>query len=149
MTKLLNNSILVLIFRLIIGYIFISYGIGKIANPEKFTSEIINYKLFPEFTLNLIALILPWLELTSGIFITFGIRLKSNSVIIATMMIIFTLSVIWAMSLGLDINCGCSSTSPQKVGFPKLLENIGLLISSIYIYFSNNNKFSFESLIEK
>jgi uncharacterized membrane protein YphA (DoxX/SURF4 family) len=149
MKKIINNPILILILRLIVGYVFITFGIGKIANPEKFVGEIANYNLLPEIFLNIFALILPWLEVITGILLTLGMRIRANAVISAGLMIVFILAVVWAISMGLDINCGCSSTNPQKIGFPKLLENLGLLLSSVIIYFSSNNKFSLESFIEK
>jgi putative oxidoreductase len=149
MNKILGNPIIILIARVILGFIFISYGAGKIAAPDKFAGEIANYALMPEFSLNLIAMTLPWIELIVGILLILGIRLRSSAVIIAGMMLFFIFAVTWAIAMGLDINCGCSSTNPQKVGLPKLLENIGLLVLSIWIFIFPERKFSLESIIEK
>ncbi|MBX3043801.1 MAG: DoxX family membrane protein [Candidatus Kapabacteria bacterium] len=148
MKKILDNPYIILIARIILGYIFITYGAGKISNPEKFASEIANFALVPEFTLNILALILPWVEFLAGVFILFGIRLKSSSIITGGLMILFVFSVAWAMAMGLDINCGCSSTNPQKVGLPKLLENVGLFTLSLYIFLFPNKRFSLESFTE-
>lgn len=149
MKKIIDNPYFNLVLRLIIGYIFITYGAGKIANPEKFAGEIANYNLLPEFSLNIFAIFLPWIELIAGLLITLGVRIKANAVITGAMMITFILAIIWAIALGLDINCGCSSTNPQKVGFPKLMENLGLLLAIAITYFSTGDKFSLESFIEK
>lgn len=148
MKKIFGNPYIILAIRIILGYIFISYGVGKIANPEKFAGEIANFALVPEFTLNIIAITLPWIELIAGMLIVFGVRLRSGSVITGLLMLFFIFAVLWAMVLGLDINCGCSSTNPQKVGYPKLIENTMLLLMSLLIYFFPERKFTIESFIE-
>lgn len=136
MKKIIESGILTTIARLIVGYIFLSYGIGKIANPTLFVTEISNYDLVPNFTLNMIAIVLPWIETICGILLITGVKVKANSIITASMMFVFVVAVITAIARGLDINCGCSSTNPQKVGYPKLLENMLLLGLSIFnIYF--------------
>jgi uncharacterized membrane protein YphA (DoxX/SURF4 family) len=149
MNKIFENQYILLIARLILGYIFISYGIGKISSPDKFANEIANYSLMPEFSLNIIALLLPWAELVAGLLIIFGIRVKAGSAIVGVMLLIFIFAVIWAMALGLDINCGCSSTNPQKIGLPKLIENFGLFMLSFLLYVFPVRKFSLESFIDK
>lgn len=149
MNKIFGNPYIVLISRLVLGFIFISYGAGKIVSPDKFASEIANYALFPEISLNIIALTLPWIEFVVGTLLIFGLRIKSGSAISGVLMILFMLSVVWAMAMGLDINCGCSSTTPQKVGLPKLLENLGLLILSAIIYLFPERKFTLESLSDR
>ncbi|MBE2188157.1 MAG: DoxX family membrane protein [Desulfobulbaceae bacterium] len=136
MKKILESGIPTTIARIIVGYIFLTYGIGKIANPTLFVSEIANYDIVPNFSLNIIALILPWLETICGVLLITGVKVRANSVITASMMFVFVLAVVAAMARGLDINCGCSSTNPQKVGLPKLIENLVLLGLSIFnIYF--------------
>ena len=149
MKKILGNPIIILIARVILGFIFISYGAGKIGTPDKFAGEIANYALIPEFSLNLIAMTLPWIELIVGILLLLGIRIRSGAIITAGMMLFFIFAVTWAMAMGLDINCGCSSTNPQKIGLPKLMENIGLLILSALVFIFPERKFSLESFIEK
>jgi len=149
MTKYLNNPILILIFRLIVGFIFLSFGASKIAITDKFASEIGNYGLMPVFTLNLIALFLPWLELIVGILLILGVRLRTSAMISTVLLLMFIGAVAFAMIMGLDINCGCSSTNPQKVGLPKIAENAGLSILSIIIFAFPNSKIGLESFFTK
>ncbi|MCO5251732.1 MAG: DoxX family membrane protein [Candidatus Kapabacteria bacterium] len=144
MKKILESGIPTTIARIIVGYIFLSYGIGKIANPTLFVSEIANYDLVPNFSLNMIAMILPWVETICGVLLITGVKVKANSYITASMMFVFVFAVIAAMARGLDINCGCSSTNPQKVGFPKLIENLALLAISIFNIYFPKSRFSLD-----
>lgn len=145
MKKIIENQYVLLILRLVVGYIFISYGVGKISNPEKFAGEIANYSLLPEVFLNLFALILPWVEVIVGVLISLGVRVKASSLVSSSLMFMFILAVIWAMAMGLDINCGCSTTNPQKVGLPKLIENLLLFLASIVLFIFPSTRFSFDN----
>ncbi|MCX6147065.1 MAG: DoxX family membrane protein [Candidatus Kapabacteria bacterium] len=144
MYKILDNSYLNLIFRLFLGGFFIVAGIAKIADPTHFSKEIINYNITPISIVNIIALFLPWLELIVGVLLAFGIKIKTNSIIIGVLLLIFILMVFSAMARGLNISCGCfGKASEQKTGWGKVFENLGLMILCIYLYFSNPEKFTF------
>lgn len=139
-SKIFGNPVAILIFRIVVGYIFVSFGISKIADPALFAKEIANYDFTPLWTLNLIALTLPWIELTTGLMLIFGVSLKANSILISLMLLLFIFMVAVAWGRGLDINCGCSSINPTRVGLPKIIENTIFLIMCILIMFFPHNK---------
>ena len=136
MMTILNNKYFNLILRIILGSIFIISGVEKISNPAEFAQTIENYRLLPISSINIFALILPWIELISGMFLLFGIKNKENSLIITTMMIVFTSAVVIAVLRNLDIDCGCFGTlTAQKVGLRKVIENIVLISMGFTILF--------------
>ena len=127
--NILNNKYLLLTIRLFFGFVFIYASVTKISDPEGFAQAIYNYKLLPLFLVNILAIILPWIELTTGILLLFGVSVKENSAILNGLLIIFIIAIIISLFRGLDINCGCFGTvDGAKVGLQKILENIGLLI---------------------
>lgn len=143
MRKLIDNPILVLVIRTIIGIIFIFYGVAKIADPSQFANEIGNYGMTPDFITHLLALILPWAEMIVGVLLLFGIYQNENGLLATLMLLMFTFGVIFAFASGLDINCGCSGgNAQQKVGWSKILENIGLILLSTIVTFTNSKKFA-------
>lgn len=142
MRKILDNSILILIIRIFIGILFIFYGISKVADPSHFANEIGNYNMLPDLVIQLMALIIPWIELIVGMLLIFGINQNENGLIATGLLIIFTLAVAIAFSRGLDISCGCSgSDAGQKVGWLKIFENIGLIILTLALSLTKANKF--------
>lgn len=142
MKKIIDNPILVLVARLVIAGFFIFYGISKITDPASFANEIGNYDMMPEFIIQIMALTLPWIEVTVGLLILFGIKLKENGIIATSLLVVFTLAVAIAFASGLDISCGCSSSGGgQKVGWSKILENSGLIVLSLLLSFTNSDKF--------
>ena len=117
------------ITRLYLALVFILSGLDKINDLNSFAQSIENYRLFPIYIVNIFAIIIPWIELVAGGLLLLGIFVKENSVIISTLLIVFTIAVISAVLRGLDIDCGCRGTMDgQKVGLLKIIENLALLI---------------------
>ena len=87
--KIFQNSILTIIFRLILGSLFIYAAIEKIIDPFGFAADIRNYEIFPTIFSNSLAIYLPWIELYCGIFLLIGVFSRSNASIIAVLLIYF------------------------------------------------------------
>lgn len=141
-----KNEYINLVIRIVVGLIFIIFAAGKISEPTLFAKSIANYDMLPHKLINLLAIILPWIEIVAGLLLMFGVRLKANILLIAAMLIVFNIAITTAMARGLDIECGCyANIAEQKVGFKKLVENFFLLIALLFIYLFPNNKFAFEN----
>ena len=140
MNKFLQNEIFILASRVFIGLIFIIAGMEKIIAPEEFAISISNYKILPDFSLNIFAIIIPWIEVVTGLFMMFNIQSKENSFIVLNLYILFTVMIIIAVLRGLDIDCGCFGTNDgQQVGLIKIIENL-LQILIVFNIFRNSNK---------
>lgn len=132
--NLLTNKYSILLYRVVISIVFIFAGIEKIVNPELFADSIANYRLFPKFTINFLAITVPWIEIVVGVLLLFGIAIKDNLKIINSMMIFFIFIILIAVLRGLDIDCGCYGSNSQKVGMYKIFENVILLLLGVFIY---------------
>ncbi|MBN2571415.1 MAG: hypothetical protein JXA68_04750, partial [Ignavibacteriales bacterium] len=87
------------------------------------------------WSINFIAIILPWVELFIGIFILFDINIKENVFIAGILFVLFDILILIAILRGLDIDCGCFGTAGvQKVGFTKIAENLLFLIFCINLF---------------
>ena len=144
-----KNEYINLAIRIIVGLVFIVTGTSKIVDPTLFAREISNYDMmFPPF-INLIAIVLPWVELVVGILFICGIRIKANTILLAAMLLVFNIAVATAWARGLDINCGCySNIAEQTVGIQKLAENFAMIAILAFVYFFPNNKLSLEHYIK-
>ncbi len=148
--KLINNDYLNLIARIFVGGIFLIAAISKISDPTGFAKEISNYQIMPNFTINFFALILPWIELFSAFLIITGIRIKSSSLIIISLTIIFNIAILIAIAKGLNINCGChTKVMAELIGWRKIFENTLLLLFTIYLFYSKGLKLTVENYIIK
>ncbi|OYT15907.1 MAG: DoxX family protein [Bacteroidetes bacterium 4572_77] len=149
MKKLIDNPYIILICRILVGYVFLSFGISKIADPAFFAKEIGNYGIAPEWSLNLIALILPWIEIFAGLMLIMGINIKANSLLIASLLVFFIVMIASAWARGLDISCGCSAHNPMKVGLPKILENSACTILCVLMWMFPNKGLTISNLLPK
>ncbi|MEP0862509.1 MAG: DoxX family membrane protein [Ignavibacterium sp.] len=130
MKKIFSNQYFLLFGRIVIAIVFIYAGAEKITDPKGFSQAIYNYKLLPIQTINFLAITLPWSEIISGILLLFGISVKENASIIASLLFVFIVAVALSLIRGLDIDCGCFGKG-NPVGWKKLGENTLMLIICI------------------
>ena len=67
MRKLIDNDFLTLASRLFIGIVLIYASYYKIIDPGSFAKSIWYYHMVPGALINLMALVLAWLELIVGV----------------------------------------------------------------------------------
>ncbi len=106
-------SILFIPARLFIGGLFIYASLDKIINPTDFGEIIYYYQILPTRFINLLALTLPWLELTAGLLLLFGRLILPSSIILTALLIIFSATIGFNLARGLDFQCGCFAVSDQ------------------------------------
>jgi uncharacterized membrane protein YphA (DoxX/SURF4 family) len=99
--------------RLCLGGIFIYASIDKILHPAAFAGAIYNYQILPDRLINLAAVFLPWLELSLGCCLIAGVWLPGATMIANALLITFTGALVFNLARGLDIHCGCFTTSTE------------------------------------
>jgi len=134
--KILDNYIVALSIRLIMGIVFIYASYSKIIDPTSFSQNIHNYGVTPLFLENIIALTLPWVELFIGLGLIFNIKYDLCLDISMFLMALFIILISQAYIRGKSIDCGCFSNdlSPQEWGekrfdmLKRIFEDIVFLI---------------------
>ena len=125
---LLADRRIVLLGQLVIGLLFLASALSKIGEAGAFARQIHYYRLVPLGLENLLAIILPWIELTTALAILLRLQPRAGAAVGAGLMALFTVVVAAAVTRGLDIECGCFGTADAtRVGVAKLLENLGLV----------------------
>ena len=107
--KILNNSWFELAVRWFLGAIFVSASYYKIVAPAQFAKIIYGYYLFPGTFINIIAIVLPFLELFSGLALILGIYPRSAAVIVNAMLLGFIITLSINLIRGQQFDCGCFS----------------------------------------
>ena len=77
--RLITSEYLSFALRVYLGYFFIYASLSKIPHPAQFAEAIANYRLVPFMFLNLVAVILPWIELVTGLFLIIGFKSRTSS----------------------------------------------------------------------
>ena len=102
---------LVLLFRWFLGAIFVYAGLVKIADPLGFALALYNYHILPAWMINPLAICLPWVEVIIGAGLLAGIMIPGGALVVSGMLAIFAVVTGISLIRGLDIACGCFSTS--------------------------------------
>lgn len=108
---MLTNKHFLFVLRVVIGCVFIYASLDKIIYPDQFARIIYFYRIVPGDLINLMALILPWLEFITGVMLIVGLWEKSATIIIAGLLAVFVTALSIAFQRGIDIECGCFSTT--------------------------------------
>lgn len=130
-----------ILLRILIGGTFIWAGTVKVWDPSAFAQAVEGYRLLPHTGAVLVALYLPWLEIACGLTLLAG-RLRSGSILVlAFLLIIFLSALISAWWRGLDISCGCFTSSSQATGYLwPISRNLFLLTGLVLsIFISDTN----------
>jgi uncharacterized membrane protein YphA (DoxX/SURF4 family) len=98
------------ILRLLVGGAFVFAGALKMADPAKFVLDVGNYRLVPHELINLMAILIPWIEITAGAFVLAGIWLRAATLVITGLTAMFFTVIVSALARGLNIECGCFGT---------------------------------------
>jgi uncharacterized membrane protein YphA (DoxX/SURF4 family) len=96
--------------RLIVGGLFLISAVGKIMIPEDFAEEIRAYEMVPVVATNAVAYILPWLEGLAGFLLIVGVWRSEARLVIAAMLVVFTIAKAYTFAEGKRIDCGCGGT---------------------------------------
>ncbi len=132
------NSYFSLLLRIYIGAIFIYASIHKIIHPDIFAVDIATYDILPLSLVNLMAIILPYIEMVSGILIIIGPFQKEAALMISAMMTIFLIAIIIAIYKGINASCGCfasQSIEEDPISYKTVIRDLIWLFITIYIFF--------------
>ena len=140
----ISNKWMVLIFRLFLGVLLMYSSFDKIKDPGEFASVIRLYDIpFIDFLSNIVALVMPWLELFIGACLIMGIFLDGAVFITFGLMSIFFIAVLQAVIRGNTGDCGCGTPGEDLLSWTKVLENTLFLFMAFVVWRSDNHLFKF------
>ena len=124
-----------LVCRLALGFLFFYAGVGKIIAPREFAVAIYNYQLLPDGAINLLAVVLPWLEVFLAAALVAGFYVRGASLLSAGLFFVFAVALSINLVRGLDISCGCFSTAGDSINWLYVVREAGLLALSVFVLF--------------
>jgi hypothetical protein len=101
--------------------------------------------MVPESLINIMAILLPWLELVCGVLIIVGVFVRGSALLIGAMLAVFIVALSSAILRGLDISCGCFTLEGGRgIAGKTLVEDILLMICVGIAFFYGGKAFSFK-----
>jgi uncharacterized membrane protein YphA (DoxX/SURF4 family) len=137
-----------LILRVVLGVVFIYASWHKILVPEEFARSIINYRILPGESVNLLAIVLPWIELVCGLLLVLGLFTGGSVLLVVFMMTVFLVAIGSALVRGIDISCGCfASDDGQRLNILFLVRDMALFACALQVFLFDRRFASLDKLL--
>jgi len=131
--ELVRNKTVLLIFRLVLGGLFVYAGAVKAFDPLDFAQNIRNYQLVGQSLSFVAAIVLPWLEILAGLALILGVWTRGAALAVTGLLVFFIVLTAVTMVRGLDVDCGCFGSLSRKSGWGVILEDLGMLALGLSI----------------
>jgi len=134
-----NSSVIdvaALIGRVVLGCWFVYSGGLKIFGTglDRFTRDVANYQIVgPPFDV-IAAFSVPWLEMIAGLCLMLGVLRRGALLTIASLVVVFCISIGWAWFHNLDISCGCHGTDAPIQYWNKVAEFTGYFLLLAWLW---------------
>jgi putative oxidoreductase len=142
MRRLISNDYLTMFSRLLVGVVFIVASLYKIGDPGAFAKSIWYYHLIPGSLINLMAIVVPWIEIFCGVALILGVFYRGSVLWVNVLTIVFIIALASTIVRGLSIDCGCFKAGKTATGpaWKSLLFDVGLLIFTLQLAFSRSRR---------
>jgi putative oxidoreductase len=129
----LRNCWLHRVLGVALGGIFLYAASGKILDPRPLVTIIWNYRILPAGPINLMAIYMPWMELVVGLALLSGFKRRSAAAWAVALLSSFTVALLINAARGIDVACGCFSTSAQDVqnAWLLVLRDLPMLLAAL------------------
>lgn len=108
------------VLRLVLGGVFIWASLPKLDDPAIFASQVAAYGMLPQTFVDLVALVLPPVELLTGCMLVATKWSREAALVMLAMLAVFVVALVQAIVRGLDISCGCFADEALDHGTPAL-----------------------------
>ena len=122
--------------QIALGLFFVAAALPKLVDPPSFAHMIYNYRLVPGAFVNLMALVMPWLELLAGLALILGIWTRTSAGLVGALLLVFVAAISLNLARGNAIDCGCfdvaeaNKTVDERLADMRLdiLRDLGMLL---------------------
>jgi uncharacterized membrane protein YphA (DoxX/SURF4 family) len=146
-SDVLRSPRLHLILRLLIGLYFVYASLDKLADPAAFARIVYQWQVLGPVPSNLVAVVLPGVELVAGLLLIVGAWTRDAAGVVALMLVVFIVAAGFVLARGIDVdNCGCTSVTAAEseaawpppwmrgVGWYLIARNLILLAGALVLF---------------
>jgi putative oxidoreductase len=133
----LRNPWLHRLLGLVLGGIFLYAAHAKVLDPRPLVTIIWNYRILPPGPVNLMAIYMPWMELVVGIALVTGFKRRAGALCSAGLLVAFMVALGINAVRGVNVACGCFSTSAEDVhnAWLLVLRDLPMLLAALVMLF--------------
>jgi hypothetical protein len=117
------------IARLVVAGVFVIAAVPKVADLAAFSEDVAAYRVFPDWSVHVIAAVVPMIELVGAAALLGGLKRRAGSILLGALTIGFIALIASVIARGIDLQCGCFGRDVEaaSVGWPTLWRDVVLL----------------------
>ena len=140
--------------RLGLAAVWLVSGGLKALDPDQTYVAVRAYDVLPTAGVEIVAAVLPWLEIAFGLLLLVGLGVRAVAAMSAALLLVFMAGVAQAWARGLSIDCGCfggggAVAAEDTAYLPELLRDAGFLALAIWLIVRPRTIFALDALFEK
>lgn len=141
----------VLLARLFLGGLFVYASFHKLADPVSFSRIIYGYRILPWWAINLMAIVLPGVELVAGALLLAGLLRMGAALAVVLSLAVFICAIAFNLARGLDFDCGCFSFARSGAGaaLDLLLRDVVFLCLALWTLLSVKSPLSLDRFLRR
>jgi uncharacterized membrane protein YphA (DoxX/SURF4 family) len=124
--------------RLGLAAVWLVSGGIKAADPDQTYVAVRAYDVMPTAAVEVVAALLPWVELALGLLLLLGVGTRIVAVLSLGLLLVFMAGVVQAWARGLSIDCGCfgggGAVEPGQTAYvQELLRDTGFALLACWL----------------
>jgi uncharacterized membrane protein YphA (DoxX/SURF4 family) len=128
-------------------------GLLKAADPDQTYVAVRAYDVLPDAGVEVVAALLPWVELALGVLLLAGVGTRLVAALSAGLLVVFVAGVTQAWARGLSIDCGCfgggGAVEPGETTYvQELLRDAGFLLMAGWLVARPRTLLAFDDRLE-
>ena len=131
--SLLTDRRLTLALRLAAGALLVWASHDKLLDPQPFADAIDDYRVLPLAFVDVTAIVLPWVELVTGLCLIIGLGTPGAGLVTAVLAAVYTGALASARLRGLEIGCGCFGGEEETLAWSDLWLRLALFAAGAQI----------------
>jgi putative oxidoreductase len=127
-----------LVLRLWLAWVFLEAAWPKLMQPGTFALSIATYQILPLSLINLMALVLPWLELLAALGLLLGVLTRASALCLIGMTVMFIVAIVIAIKKQIVMtSCGCfaagAESTMKTLTYAYVWRDLGYLGAAVWV----------------
>ncbi len=114
--------------QIALGAIFIAAALPKVVDPPSFAHMIYNYRILPGPLVNAAALLMPWIEILSGVALVLGLWRRTAAAFVGAMLAVFIVAISLNLVRDNAVNCGCFDLKSKDKSHDELMSEMKFVV---------------------
>jgi uncharacterized membrane protein YphA (DoxX/SURF4 family) len=141
-----------IVARLVVGVVWVTAGLLKLADPAQSVRAVRAYQILPEAVVPSVGYALPALEVAVGVLVIAGLGLRLVAVLSSLLLVAFIVGISSAWARGLRIECGCfgggGDAANAASAYPwEIARDVGLAALSALLALGPRSRLALDTLL--